>query len=100
MGENTSCFCIDSKPIGRYRLREKLSLDGKKRQGTTLQAAEKLRRVGKSPEKRPSGAKASRLLSGICGTTKVVPFQNSASIFVFPQPVQPYPYKPLAYPRA
>jgi hypothetical protein len=27
-------------------------------------------------EKHPSGAKAHRLLSSICGTTKVVPFQN------------------------
>jgi hypothetical protein len=33
----------------------------------------------KNTEKHPSGAKARRLFCGICGTTKVVPFQNLAS---------------------
>jgi hypothetical protein len=37
------------------------------------QAAEKVLNPGKIPEKHPSVAKAKPLLSGICGTTKVVP---------------------------
>jgi hypothetical protein len=37
------------------------------------EAAEKVLNPGKIPEKHPSGAKAQPLLSGICGTTKVVP---------------------------
>jgi hypothetical protein len=46
---------------------------GKKRQGTTSQAAEKLEDSGKSGGKHPSGAKAQHLFCCICGTTKVVP---------------------------
>jgi hypothetical protein len=56
-------------------------------QGTILQAAEKLRRAGESLKKRPSGAKARVDFTATYGTTKVVPFQNGASTFVFPQPV-------------
>jgi hypothetical protein len=44
-----------------------------KRQGTTLQAAEKLADSGKSGRKHPSGAKARFLFSCVCGTTEVVP---------------------------
>ena len=53
------------------------------------QAAEKTRITGKSLKKHPSGAKARRLLSSICGTTEVVPFQNSPLMGVFPQPGKP-----------
>jgi hypothetical protein len=52
-------------------------------------AAEKLRRAGESPEKRPSGAEARVDFTATYGTTKVEPFQNDASTFVFSQPVKP-----------
>jgi hypothetical protein len=43
------------------------------RQPRAEQAAEKVNIA----EKHPSGAEAHRFFSSICGTTEVVPFQNS-----------------------
>jgi hypothetical protein len=67
-----------------------------KRQGTTLEATEKLADSGKSGGKHPSGAKARHLFCCICGTTEVVPFQNnpplssfSAASLVVPQMAHP-----------
>jgi hypothetical protein len=68
-----------------------LSEDPEKRPSGAKQAAEKLRRVGKSPEKRPTGAKSSVDFKATYGTTKVVPFQNSPLMGVFPQPVKSCP---------
>jgi hypothetical protein len=47
------------------------------RQPHAEQAAEKGLGLKEFPREHPSGAEAHRFFSSICGTTKVVPFQNS-----------------------
>ncbi len=66
--------------------------------GTTEEAAEIPRRTSESPERRPSVAKAHVDFTATYGTTKVVPLQNSASTFVFPQPLKSCPItRPAAW---
>src|SRR5215472_8433535 len=57
------------------------------------QAAEKHLTSREGEEKHPSAAKAGGNFAGFSGTTKVVPFQNSGCVRVFPQPVKPCPFK-------
>src|ERR1035437_8802713 len=47
------------------------------------QTPEKGQNLGEIPEKHPAGAKAQRLLSGICGTTKVVPCYKTGLLSSF-----------------
>jgi hypothetical protein len=100
---------------GYHRLREKADLQAERRKGvsqgleaelilltygTAKEAAEKGRNQEESELKRPSGAEAHIDFEAFCGTTEVVPFQNSGEHRVLPQPVKPCPFKTPSFSAA
>jgi hypothetical protein len=55
------------------------------------QAAEKGLDLSEIPKKHPAGAKAQRLLSGTCGTTKVVPCYKTGLLLSFSAACEAHP---------